>query len=136
MLVVYFLFLHCILFTKHASLTATTCFLVLLKVARLKYKGLFKISLFVANLGDYRGPLPGTFERDGRSRYRVLKCAHSHLSDLYAEDRDPKKWRYNAHLCHCPITAVIGNKCRWRKIPVRIWHSPEEGPAQFVSNLR
>ena len=94
------------------------------------------------DLGQGR-PLPGTFERGGRSRFRVLKRAGSHLSDLYERDMDPNIRRDNVadykRLCGCSISAVIGNRCRWRKIPVRVMHFPEpERPRQYVmvSNLR
>ena len=87
--------------------------------------------------------LPDTLERDGRSRYRILKCSVSHLSYLYAEDRRPSTRRDNVadytDLCGCSISAIIGNRCGWRKIPVRVMHFPEpERPRQYVmvSNLR
>ena len=93
---------------------------------------------------EYRevtGPLPDTLERDGRSRFRVLECANSHLSRLYRSDRDPNisARRDNVadytELCGCSTSAVIGNKCRWRKIPVRFSHYPR-GRRVYVSNLR
>ena len=95
------------------------------------------------DLGQGR-PLPGTFERDGRSRFRVLKCAGQHLTMLYRFDMDPRLIRRDnvadyTDLCGCSISAVIGNRCGWRKIPVRVWRFPEGAPGferQRVSNLR
>lgn len=104
------------------------------ELCRVGYWIVFQLSQ--ENLGS---PLPDTLERDGRSRYRILECADSHLSSLYNKDVNPSTRRDNVadytNLCGCSMSAVIGNKCRWRKIPVRFVHYPE-GTRVYVSNLR
>ena len=53
---------------------------------RLKYEAAFRWSR--GGLGRHVA-LPGAFERDGRSRCRVLECAEEHLSKLYRADNQP-----------------------------------------------
>ena len=78
----------------------------------------------------HTGPdlVPIAFERDGKSRYRILNCASDHLSLMYLCDirmfnRGPGARVIPEHrradFCHCPIGAAMGAKCGWRKIPVR-----------------
>ena len=94
-------------------------------------------------VADGRRSFPIAFERDGKSRFRVLQFAVFHLSALYDMDADCRSWKYKPRKpasyvsagCVCPISDAIGSESGWRRIPVRVKHYSDDG-TKTVSNRR
>ena len=76
------------------------------------------------NRYSFADGFPRAFERDGKSRYRVLGCAVFHLLfESEDETHGPVTVRgppsYTSEGCGCPIHTAIGKKSGWGRIPVR-----------------
>ena len=76
------------------------------------------------NRFSFADGFPRAFERDGKSRYRVLGCAVFHLLfESEDETHGPVTVRgppsYTSEGCGCPIHTAIGKKSGWGRIPVR-----------------